>query len=260
MNKRTAAFFDIDGTIFRDSLMIAHFRKMREYGIINDLTWCGNINFSEERWQKRRLAYDDFLDDISKAYVESLMGVSYGDIMFTARHTMRSRADEVYRFTKHRIQKHRELGHMVIFISGSPDFLVRQMANIWKADVYMGSKYIFQKGVFTGEIVPMWDSVSKLKAIRQLVADYDIDLEQSFAYGDTNGDLTMLQSVGHPFAINPAKELLDKISGDEKLSEKTTIVVERKDVIYQLRADTATFDLSRDEDLMIRSSGLPDLP
>ena len=36
MSKKIAAFFDIDGTIFRDSLMIAHFQKMREYGIIND--------------------------------------------------------------------------------------------------------------------------------------------------------------------------------------------------------------------------------
>ncbi|MDO5063049.1 MAG: HAD-IB family hydrolase [Peptostreptococcaceae bacterium] len=249
MSKKIAAFFDIDGTIFRDSLMIAHFQKMREYGIINDYAWCGNINFSEESWHKRRVAYDDFLDDISKAYVESLMGVSYGDIMFTARHTMRSRADEVYRFTKHRIQKHRELGHMVIFISGSPDFLVRQMANIWKADVYMGSKYIFQKGVFTGEIIPMWDSVSKLKAIDQLVDTYDIDLEKSYAYGDTNGDFTMLQSVGNPFAINPAKELLDNISGDDALSKKVTIVVERKDVIYRLKADSDTFDLSDEGEL-----------
>lgn len=249
MSKKIAAFFDIDGTIFRDSLMIAHFQKMREYGIINDYAWYGNINFSEEKWHKRRVDYDDFLDDISKAYVESLMGVSYGDIMFTARHTMRSRADEVYRFTKHRIQKHRELGHMIIFISGSPDFLVRQMANIWKADVYMGSKYIFQKGVFTGEIIPMWDSVSKLKAIDQLVATYDIDLERSYAYGDTNGDFTMLQSVGNPFAINPAKELLDNISADDTLSKKVTIVVERKDVIYRLKADSDTFDLSNESEL-----------
>lgn len=246
MSKKIAAFFDIDGTIFRDSLMIAHFRKMRELHIIDAFNLSGDINFSEERWQKRRVDYDDFLDDISKAYVESLMGVSYDDIMFSAKHTMKSRADEVYRFTRHRIQKHRESGHMVIFISGSPDFLVRQMANIWKADVYMGSKYIFEKGVFTGEIIPMWDSVSKLKTIRQLVEEYDIDLEKSFAYGDTNGDFTMLQSVGNPFAINPAKELLENISNDPELSKKATIVVERKDVIYRLPANTKIFDLAND--------------
>lgn len=244
MNKQIAAFFDIDGTIFRDSLMIAHFRKMREYRVIDEYAWGKNISFSEERWHKRRVDYDDFLDDISNAYVEGLKGISYDDIMFTARHTIRNRADEVYRFTKERILRHREQGHLVIFISGSPDFLVRQMAHIWKADIYMGSKYIFEDGVFTGEIVPMWDSVSKLKAITKLVQEHNIDLEQSYAYGDTNGDFTMLQSVGYPFAINPAKELLENIRKDTELSKRATIVVERKDVIYRLSADANTFDLS----------------
>ena len=242
MNKRTAAFFDIDGMIFRDSLMIAHFRKMREYRIIDDSTWRTDLLFSEEKWHKRRVDYDDFLDDISKAYVEGLKGVSYADIMFTARHTLRSHADEVYRFTRGRIEKHRERGDMVIFISGSPEFLVKQMAQIWKADVYMGSKYIFQKGVFTGEIIPMWDSTSKLNAIRTLVEKYNIDLESSYSYGDTNGDFTMLKSVGHPFAINPAKELLENIEKDSELSRKATIVVERKDVIYRLKPGMQTFD------------------
>lgn len=249
MSKRIAAFFDIDGTIFRDSLMIAHFRKMREFRVMDDFAWRQNINFSEERWHKRRVNYDDFLDDISNAYREGLQGVSYGDIMFTARHTIRNRADEVYRFTKDRIQRHRELGHLVIFISGSPDFLVKQMAKIWKADIAIGSKYIFQNGVFTGEIVPMWDSVSKLNTIDQLVSEYQIDLENSYAYGDTNGDFTMLKSVGKPFAINPAKELLENIRKDEALKKKATIVVERKDVIYKLKADTDVFDLSDEHDI-----------
>ncbi len=246
MEKRIAAFFDIDGTIFRDSLMIAHFRKMREYGIIDDSSWRSDVSFSEEKWHKRRVDYDDFLDDIAKAYVHSLLGASYGDIMFSAKHTIRSRADEVYRFTRNRIHRHRELGHLVVFISGSPDFLVRQMAQIWKADVYMGSTYVFQKGVFTGEIIPMWDSESKLNTIRKLVEEYNIDLDASYSYGDTNGDFTMLKSVAHPFAINPAKELLENIANDPELAQKATIVVERKDVIYKLKADTATFDLSQD--------------
>ncbi len=242
MAKVIAAFFDIDGTIFRDSLMIAHFKKMREFKIINDLTLENNIHFSEQSWQKRRVDYDDFLDDISKAYVKSLMGVTYADIMFTARHTVKSRADEVYRFTKNQIEYHHEQGHLVVFISGSPDFLVRHMAKMWNAHVYAGSKYIFKKGIFTGNIKPMWDSASKLQIMGEIVDMHNIDLENSYAYGDTNGDFTMLQSVGHPYAINPARELLDNIAADEELSKKTTVIVERKDVIYSLKADVNTFE------------------
>ena len=47
---------------------------------------------------------------------------------------------------------------------------------------------------FTGEVIPMWDSDSKNKMINELVNKYNIDLDQSFAYGDTNGDYNMLRS------------------------------------------------------------------
>ncbi len=235
--KRIAAFFDIDGTIFRDSLMVAHFIKMREFQIIDDSKWHVQLHMSGEIWKKRRSDYDTYLDALSTAYVDSLTGVSYADVMFAARHVIQNRADEVYKFTKNRIKQHKKHDHLVIFISGSPDFLVRQMAKVWKADVYRGSTYVFAHGLFTGKIIPMWDSVSKKNAINQLVEKYNIDLENSFAYGDTNGDFSMLKSVGNPFAINPARELLENIKQDPVLREKANIIIERKDVIYRVFPD-----------------------
>ena len=70
---------------------------------------------------------------------------------------------------------------------------------------------------YNGDIIPMWDSESKEKAIKELCEKYDIDLIQSYAYGDTAGDFTMLKSVGIPFAMNPTRELISKIMDDEEL-------------------------------------------
>mgnify|MGYP003455732522 FL=1 len=236
-NKKIAAFFDIDGTIFRDSLMVAHFMKLQDFQIIDDSKWHTQVHLSREAYKKRRLDYDTYLESISSAYEESLKGISYSDVMFAARHVIQNRADEVYKFTRSRIEQHRKKGHMVIFISGSPDFLVRQMAKVWKADVYRGSTYVFSRGIFTGKIIPMWDSVSKQNAINELVNIYDIDMKHSYAYGDTNGDISMMMSVGHPYAINPAKELIENIRNDEMLRKKVQIIVERKDVIYKADPD-----------------------
>ena len=236
-NKKIAAFFDIDGTIFRDSLMVAHFMKLQDFQIIDDSKWHTQVHLSREAYKKRRLDYDTYLESISSAYEESLKGISYSDVMFAARHVIQNRADEVYKFTRSRIEQHRKKGHMVIFISGSPDFLVRQMAKVWKADVYRGSTYVFSRGIFTGKIIPMWDSVSKQNAINELVNIYDIDMKHSYAYGDTNGDISMMMSVDHPYAINPAKELIENIRNDEMLRKKVQIIVERKDVIYKVDPD-----------------------
>ncbi|NLT47915.1 MAG: HAD-IB family hydrolase, partial [Clostridiales bacterium] len=49
---------------------------------------------------------------------------------------------------------------------------------------------------------------------------------------------SMLQLVGHPYAINPTRELITKIRQDEQLRNKISIIVERKDVAYKLDIDT----------------------
>ena len=102
---------------------------------------------------------------------------------------------------------------------------------------YRGTGYIVNfEGKFTGDVIPMWDSDSKNKAIDEFVKDYDIDLSKSYAYGDTNGDFSMLCKVGHPIAINPAKELLLNIKATPELVKKAKIIIERKDLIYELDA------------------------
>lgn len=83
----------------------------------------------------------------------------------------------------------------------------------------------------------MWDSRNKLKAITKFCEKYNIDLQKSYAYGDTNGDFSMLSLVGNPRAINPSKELLERIKENKELKEKIEIYIERKDVVYKLSAD-----------------------
>lgn len=124
---------------------------------------------------------------------------------------------------------------MIFFISGAPDFLVEKMAEKYPVTAYRATRYIVdENNNFTGQVVSMWDSENKQKAVNELVAQYKVDLTASFSYGDTNGDLSMLKIVGNPVAINPVKKLLMAIKEDKELFEKTTIIVERKDLIYKL--------------------------
>ncbi|MFR5172667.1 MAG: HAD hydrolase family protein, partial [Clostridium paraputrificum] len=94
---------------------------------------------------------------------------------------------------------------------------------------------------YTGDVIPMWDSESKQKAINELVKLYDIELDKSYAYGDTAGDYTMLNMVGNPYCMNPTKELLGKVINDESLKKKVNVIVERKDVTYNLDVNNLQF-------------------
>lgn len=107
---------------------------------------------------------------------------------------------------------------------------------------YVGAKYVVdENNSYTGEVIPMWDSVSKEKAIKEFVEKYNLDLNESYAYGDTSGDYTMFKKVRHPYCMNPTKELLQKVMKDRELIDKINVIVERKDVIYNLDIEDIQF-------------------
>jgi HAD superfamily hydrolase (TIGR01490 family) len=239
-----AAFFDIDGTLFRNSLMIEHFKKLIKYEVINPSIWYGHLKDSYSEWEKRYGDFDDYMDELVEVYVKELKGINKAYIEFIASQVININWDKVYRYTRSRIRWHKEQGHMIFFISGAPDFLVEKMADKYQVTAYKATDYIVdENNNFTGEVIRMWDSENKQKAISQLVNRFTVDLDSSYSYGDTTGDLSMLKIVGHPVAVNPIRKLLRAIKQDEELYKKTTIIAERKDIIYKLTPTVEVLDL-----------------
>lgn len=247
---KTAAFFDIDGTLYRDSLMIEHFKKLVKYEVIDAAAWHSHVKHTHADWVKRVGEYDDYMLELAEIYIRSLTGLNLSRLAFIADQVISLKGDMVYSFTRDRIFWHKSKGHKVIFISGSPDFLVSKMAAKYGVEDYKATHYeLDENGNFTGRITPMWDAQSKDRAIKEMVDAYHIDLSKSFAYGDTNGDLSMLKIVGHPTAINPTKELLDNIRNDSALAHHAKIIVERKDIIYELSSSVRTVQPFRPDSL-----------
>ena len=233
------AFFDIDGTIYRDSLLIDHFKKLVKYDIVSKDAFTKELHDNFSKWDNRQGDYESYLDESCKLYRDSLIGLKESDAIFVADKLIKLNADRVYTYTRDRIDWHLNKGHLVMFISGSPEFLVSRMAQKYNATDYRGSKYLTKDGMFTGEVVAMWDHESKSKAIDEFVELYDIDLSNSYAYGDTNGDLFMLERVGNPIAVNPSKELITRLNKNQNISDKLKIIVERKDTVYVLDRNIA---------------------
>ena len=237
--KNTVAFFDIDGTIFRNSLMIQHFKKLIKYEVIDPAIWYTRVKKLYLDWESRFGEFEEYLEVLAEVYIDQLKGVNKSYIEFIANQVINVNGVMVYKYSRDRIEWHKKQGHKLFFISGSPDFLVSKMAEKYNATEYRGTVYkVDDKNEFTGEIIKMWDSESKQRILDELILKYDVDLNNSYAYGDTTGDLSMLKMVGNPVAINPNKPLFLAIRDNKELSEKISIIVERKDVIYKINSNT----------------------
>ena len=240
--KKIAAVFDIDGTIYREGLITEVFKKIIKYELVDEEKWYNEVRPAYLLWDKRQGDYDTYLLKMVDIYVEAIKGISKEQIEHVAKKVIEQKGDRVYTFSRERIKWHQDQGHIVIAISGSPYELVKEMSQKYNMDDFKGTIYKSdENNNYTGDVIPMWDSESKQKALLEMKEKYDIDLSASYAYGDTAGDYTMFKLVGIPYAINPTKELLNKITNDKEINDKINIIVERKDVTYKLT--TANLEL-----------------
>lgn len=237
-----AAFFDLDGTLYREGLITEIFKKMVKYEIIGTERWYNDVRPDYLKWDKRQGDYDDYLIKMTDIYLESIKGLEKSQMEYIAHKIVEQKGDRVYTFTRDRIKWHKDNNHTLIIISGSPSEMVAEMAKKYGFTDYIGANYVVNEdNIYTGEVIPMWDSKSKEKSIKKFVDKYDIDLSKSYAYGDTAGDYTMFKKVRHPYCMNATKELLQKVISDRELIKKVNVIVERKDVIYNLDIEDIQF-------------------
>lgn len=234
----TAAFFDIDGTLYREGLISEIFKKLVKYEIIDAEKWYKIVKPEYIKWDRRQGNYDNYLLKMADIYLEAVKGLHKSQVDFIANKVVEQKGDRVYTFTRDQILWHKSMGHKVITISGSPNELVRAMAIRHGFDDYRGSVYeIDQQDFYTGSVLPMWDSRNKKLAIHELCAKYELELQNCYAYGDTAGDFSMFEMVGKPICVNPTRELAQKVIENADVCKKIQIVVERKDMIYKLTPD-----------------------
>ena len=238
MNK--AAFFDIDGTIFRNSLLIEHFKILKECSREGRHLWKESIEPLYNQYKYRKGPFEYFIDKASLEYANYIEGMRYDYLKETGERLVKSEKDKIYLSTLNAINDLSKQGYLIFFISGSPNFLVDEFAKHFPVERAYSSIYKMKDGKFTGEVIPMWDSKSKIKAIKEIVEDYNIDLEESYAYGDTKGDLSMLNAVGNPYLVNPCSSLMNLCKGKEMKA-----LIERKDLVYTLDLKTNKVEFNK---------------
>jgi len=235
MKKNIAAFFDVDGTIYRDSLLIEIFKKLVKFGIIDEKYWVNDVKPKFLNWDNRHGTYDDYLLKLVEIYRYNISGFDKSIIEHIAEQIVSEKGERVYTYARDRIEWHKKQGHKVIAISGSPSLLVKPFVEMYGLDDFAATVYKYDTdNKFTNEVIPMWDNKSKQQVLKSFVEKYNIDVASSYAYGDTTGDISMFNLTGNPTAINPNHELLDLIKNTSELKGKINIVVERKNVVYNI--------------------------
>ncbi|MEN9920123.1 MAG: hypothetical protein RL538_16 [Candidatus Parcubacteria bacterium] len=227
---KPVAFFDVDGTVFRSSLLIEIVEQFIKDGVFPEEAKDMYAE-SHRLWRNREGSYETYIDDVVLAFVTYIKGVHYGALADVGRRVVAVQSKFVYRYTRDLIAELKAQGYIIIAISQSPKTILDEFCEQYGFDKVYGRIYeIGPQDRFTGIVSEEHLIKNKSNIVKRIFEKYpELSREKSIAVGDTEGDIPLLESVARPICFNPNQALYNhaKRNGWE-------VVVERKDVIYKL--------------------------
>lgn len=228
------AIFDIDGTIFRSSLVVELVRDLVKKHVVPKKALQA-MNRAERKWLNREGGYDPYIDEVVSAYRHLILGRKRSEVVSSAKRVINSQKLRTYRYTKNLLTALRGK-FFTIAISGSPLEVVREYNKFLKFDKIYGTENgVDRHGRYTGKVLREPPAYKKELVVRY-VKDHGLSLRRSVGVGDTDSDIGFLELVDRPIAFNPNTGLAQAAR-----QRGWKIVIERKDLVVEFDPRTAKF-------------------
>jgi len=200
---RSAAFYDVDGTLIKTNIVHAFGWYARHQP---------TLTASLVKSAKTALSVPLFAvaDKLSRKVFNQLF---YGYYAGEPEDRLIVLAEElfedvikpsIYPRVPDLIAESRRAGCRQVLISGGLDFTVRPLARHLGIDDFIANTLEFENGYVTGHLgKPFVAGATKAVIMRDYATKNGIDLTHSYGYSDSYSDYPMLAVVGHPTAVNP---------------------------------------------------------
>lgn len=226
---KKVAFFDIDGTVFRSSLLIELSEALIKAGIFPSTARDKYVKeyFS---WRNREGTYEAYITSVVNSYMENVKGVFYGDLADVGREVVAMQSRRVYRYTRDLITQLKKDDYYIVAISQSPKTILDEFCKQYGFDKVYGRMYeIGPLDCFTGKMIDVHLIENKANIVTRVFNQDGLTQKDSIGVGDTEGDVALLEAVEKPICFNPNRQLFNYAKRMD-----WPVVVERKDVIYEL--------------------------
>ena len=202
------AFFDVDNTLTRGSTLYFLGKGMYERGFFTkrDIgAWVlANIRFRMTGTEK-----SEVIARFQKSATDFIAGHKVDEI--------RKIGEEIYsefvspslwEGTMAIAQRHLNAGDEVWLVTASPQDFAELIAEKLGFTGALGTQAETKDGKYTGNLIgPLLHGKEKASAVIKLTNERKINIKECFAYSDSHNDLPLLNTVGHPNAVNPDAKL-----------------------------------------------------
>jgi len=226
--KLPLAIFDIDGTLFRKNLQFELLEGLSYEGIFSRKSRDKLVEYYRA-WLENKNSYEAYRKMLIHLYRKEIKGCDPKEVKKVAKRVAAFHHGRLFVYTSDLFKKLKKT-HFMVAISGSPVEIVSEFNQYLDFDRAYGTVFeVDEKGLYTGkeEFVPVAD---KSQIVKELISGEGYSTHHSYGVGDTDSDVSFLSMVDHPIAFNPDLSLKKKAE-----REGWRIIVERKDVVYEIR-------------------------
>lgn len=226
---RKVAIFDVDGTIFRSSLLIQLVESLVESGSFPKEA-RKEYERQHARWLDREGDYDEYIMAVVETFRKHLQGLHYGELAEAADQVVEAQWKRTYRYTRELLKDLKAKGYYLLAVSHSPKTVLDRFCPRLGFNKAYGLVYeIGPQDLFTGKVVDEHLIFNKANVVLRAIEKEQLTLTYSIGVGDTESDIPFLELVAKPICFNPNKALY---RAAKRL--KWDVVVERKDMIYKI--------------------------
>lgn len=201
------AIFDIDNTLVDGYLGLAYAAYLTQHGVLRRENG-DTIDMLLYSWRHQPGNYAEFLQQCYEELAAGLIGHRQAEILDMSNAFLEQRFYMFFPFSIELLNLFKQEKYTLLAVSGSPIELLTSLKSRLGLDDVFGTLLEVQDGAYTGRVLKNCGVESSKEAIiNQYLATHDVNLDASFAFGDSHHDLPLLSIVKNPVAINPCTEL-----------------------------------------------------
>lgn len=240
---KKGAFLDLDKTLYDGYLFYDWAKFLEDNGVISLLDFA---KFQEIGlfYKLGAIDYNEAAREVAVKIGDSLRGDSVEKVLELTKTFADSCLSSFYDYTPEVISSLKRRGYWVVFVTNEPDFLAELIKDKLGADDAIGLDYGMQgaetsvmgipivkekNAKFTGPVTnDLFSEFGKANVVKEYAAKNNINLGESFAMGDSEGDVQMLRLVKKAVLINKSEAIIKNL-GDSQIA-----LIERKEVLNSL--------------------------
>jgi HAD superfamily hydrolase (TIGR01490 family) len=204
------AIFDFDGTLYPQETYTVMMNYLKEHPVHSS-----KYNKFYKALMKPYLAYKMKLYPEGKMkaksmqiYLNALKDLSQEELEAYFIEMSNGMSKDLNQTVVERLKKHLIDGDHVLVVSGAFTTMLNEVTKEYAVHQVIGTEIPYSNGnLDTANEIFHIQGIRKNMMIDQALDGYDIDWENSTAYGDSISDISVLELVGNPVAVRPENRL-----------------------------------------------------